>query len=276
MRAQPIQPDSLFECCDGLECALRVYPGCIPWIDVEGFCWNWWNAPTGSSRLGRRANLLRHLWRKAVEYTLTVLRHERVEIYQGTNSLRNTIGDTTDYHTAIRVSAENDIRKIFPLQQVDNVRDVSRKINRDRVEMRAIGKPCKSRRKHQLAGVAQFFVDSLPAPAAMPCSMHQNISSLVLRLLFIRYRQIETSFVVSSGIGPRVMVANFTAHVLRKCRVSLSALTTSAGSDSKIRRAKRRSLSERRLLSRSDDFSRMLYEPRREFKAASYDGRRSG
>jgi hypothetical protein len=52
--------------------------------------------PPVAGRSGPQAHLLRPLWRMEVKQAFTVLRHERVEIYQRTNSLRNSIGDATD------------------------------------------------------------------------------------------------------------------------------------------------------------------------------------
>jgi hypothetical protein len=80
---------------------------------------------------------LREFWRKEVEQAFTVLRHERVEIYQSTNSLRNLIGDAPDDAATIRVPAEDYVRQILPAEEVDNIRDMGRKINSSRVEMRA-------------------------------------------------------------------------------------------------------------------------------------------
>jgi hypothetical protein len=80
---------------------------------------------------------LRPLWRKEVKQAFTVLRHERVEIYQLTNSLRSLISNATDYVAIVRVPAENHIREILSSEQVDNIRNMSRKINSGRVEMRA-------------------------------------------------------------------------------------------------------------------------------------------
>jgi hypothetical protein len=60
-----------------------------------------------------------------IKQAFTVLRHECVEIHQRANSLRNSIGDAGDYDATVRVSTENYIRKLFPSQQVENVRDVS-------------------------------------------------------------------------------------------------------------------------------------------------------
>jgi hypothetical protein len=52
-----------------------------------------------AGRSGPQAHLLRPLWRMEFKQAFTALRHERVEIYQRTNSLRNSIGDATDYLT---------------------------------------------------------------------------------------------------------------------------------------------------------------------------------
>ena len=103
-----------------------------------------------------------------VKHAFAVLRDERVEIYQRANSLRNLISDATDYVATIRVPAENHIREILPSEQVDNIRNMSRKIDSGIVEMRALTQTGKSRRKHLMAGVLKTFSYSLPTPATMP------------------------------------------------------------------------------------------------------------
>jgi hypothetical protein len=115
-----------------------------------------------------------------VKQAFTVLRHERVEIYQRTNSLRNSISDATDYIATIRVPAENYVREILPSEQVDNIRNMGRKINSGRIEMRAFTQARKSRGKHLVAGVPKAFSYSLPTPATMPRPVHKHAGGLVL------------------------------------------------------------------------------------------------
>ena len=153
--------------------------------------------------------MLRVLWRE-VKQAFTVLRHERVEIYQRTNSLWNSISGASDYAATVRVPAENHIREILPSEQVDDIRDMSRKINSGRAEMRAFTHARKSRRKHLVAGVLKAFSYSLPTPATMPRPVHKHVSSLMVLCLrrpdfsrgadsrrislFIRSRQTNTLF----------------------------------------------------------------------------------
>jgi hypothetical protein len=111
---------------------------------------------------------------------------------------RNSISDASDNVAAVRVPAENYVRKILPSKQVDNIRDMSRKINSGRVEVRPITKTRKSRRKHMVAGVPKTPTYSLPTPATVPRSMHKNISALVRPFLFVRSCQL-TNLLLSSG-----------------------------------------------------------------------------
>src|SRR5215475_12763278 len=97
-----------------------------------------------------------------VKHAFTVFRHERVEIYQRANSLRNLISDASDYAATIRVPAENYVREILQSEQVDKIRNMSRKIDSRRVEMRAFTEAGKSRRKDLVAGVSKVFAYSLP------------------------------------------------------------------------------------------------------------------
>src|SRR5215475_683944 len=109
-RRQPGQFDALFERCNGLGRTLGVYPDCIPQIDVETLGRNRRNAPSTTCRLGLEAHVLRALGRVEVKYAFAILRHERIEVYQRTNTLRNPVSDATDYGPAVRVAAENYIR----------------------------------------------------------------------------------------------------------------------------------------------------------------------
>jgi hypothetical protein len=63
-----------------------------------------------------------------VKHAFTVLRNERVEIYQRTNSLRSLIGGPSDYVAAIGVPAQNHIGQVFPSEQVDHIRNVSERL----------------------------------------------------------------------------------------------------------------------------------------------------
>src|SRR5262249_25287465 len=113
---------------------------------------------------------------------------ERIEIYQPANSLRNLISDASDYVATIRVPAENYIREALQSEQVDEIRNMSRKIDSRRVEMRAFTEASKSRRKDLVAGVSKVFAYSLPTPATMPRSVHEHVSGFVLfPYLIIRY-----------------------------------------------------------------------------------------
>src|SRR6476661_757013 len=158
---------------------IGLYPGCVPQIDVETLGRNRRNIPPVACRLCLEPHALRVLWRE-VKQTFAIFRHERVEIHQRTNSLRNSISDATDYTATIRVPAENHIREVLPSEQVDNIRDMSRKINRGRVEMRACTQARKSRGKHLVTGVPKAFSHSLPTPATMPRPVHKHVRGLVL------------------------------------------------------------------------------------------------
>src|SRR5262249_44817416 len=105
---------------------------------------------------------------------------KRVEIYQRANSLRNLISNATDYVAAIRGPAVNHIREILQPEQVDNIRNMSRKVDSRRVEMRALTQARKSRRKHRMASVLKTFSCSLPTPATMPRSVHEHVNGFVL------------------------------------------------------------------------------------------------
>jgi len=134
--------------------------------------------------------LLRPFWRMEVKHAFAVLRDKRVKIYQRADSLWNLIGDAADHVAAIRVPAQDDIREILPSKQVDNIRNMRRKIDSGRVEMRALAQTRKSRREHLMAGVLKAFSYSLPTPATMPRPVHKHVSGLVLSL-FIRSCQIN-------------------------------------------------------------------------------------
>src|SRR5580692_4349029 len=134
------------------------------------------DVPPVACRLGLQSHLLRQFWRMEVKQAFTILRHKRVEIYQRTNSLRNSISDASDYVPTVRVTAENHVREVFPSEQVDNIRDMSRKIHCGRVEMRASTRARKSRRKHLVAGVPKASSHSLPTPAPMPRPVHKHVS----------------------------------------------------------------------------------------------------
>jgi hypothetical protein len=139
--------------------------------------------------VGLEAQVWRVLWRE-IKQAFPIFRHERVEIYQRTNSPRNSIGNASDYHAAVGVPAENHIREILPPEQVDNIRNMGRKTHSGGVEMTTFAQTRKSRREHLMAGVLKAFSYSLPTPATMPRPVHKHVSGLVLSL-FIRSCQIN-------------------------------------------------------------------------------------
>jgi len=115
-----------------------------------------------------------------IEHAFTVLWYERVKIYHRANSLGKLISDPSNYDATVRVSAENYIREILPSEQVDNIRNMRRKVDSRRVEVRAFTESGKGRSKHLLAGVLKVLSDSLPTPATMPCPVHKHVGVFVL------------------------------------------------------------------------------------------------
>ncbi len=55
---------------------------------------------------------------------LPVPQNERIQIDERGDAVRDPIDDAADHAATVRVAAQDDVRQLFPLNQVDDVVDV--------------------------------------------------------------------------------------------------------------------------------------------------------
>jgi hypothetical protein len=127
--------DTLFVGADGLHCALRIYPSTVMFVNLQDLGWNWIDFPA----LARRPSLLPAafclLRPQMIEEAFAILYDVCIQVDQRAELIGDSIGDTADDPTGIRMAAEDHVGKFFPVNKVDDVRDMGGKIDRRRSEM---------------------------------------------------------------------------------------------------------------------------------------------
>ena len=106
----------------------------------------------------------------------TFLRHNGIKIDKRANALRQPAGDTRNDHTAIGMADENDILEILPFDVVDDIEHMGVGNNVGRRKMAALTKSGQRRGRHIMTVGPKSLFERGPAPAAMPCAMHQHKS----------------------------------------------------------------------------------------------------
>ena len=106
----------------------------------------------------------------------TLLRHDGIKIDKRANALRQPAGDTRNDHTAIGMAHKNDILEILPFDVVDDIEHMGVGNNVRRRKMAALTKAGQRRGRHIMTVGPKRLFERGPAPAAMPCAMHQHKS----------------------------------------------------------------------------------------------------
>jgi hypothetical protein len=122
----------------------------------------------------------RYLQWHNIHERLSVLEHKGIQKNQCSDSIRNLIGDAGNDTTSIRVTAENYIRKLFPLNEIHDIGDMSREIDGRRIEVRPFAQASKGRCEYVVSGRLKRRANALPTPASVPGAVDENISYFVI------------------------------------------------------------------------------------------------
>src|SRR5258708_10351851 len=154
--------------------ALAVHPGSVRRIDREDRRRKRRNLPAIASGQGRFPELLPGIGQMG-DKGLAVLGNEGVEIDKRANSVRQSISDVAYDDAAVRVSDQDDIMKVFPDQQIDDVRDMSVEANVAAQEMAAFPEAGQRRSQDPLTFHPPQVTYAVPAPAAMPGAVDHDV-----------------------------------------------------------------------------------------------------
>src|ERR1700758_5277357 len=105
---------------------------------------------------------------------MAVERHKGVEVNERTDLLRNFFRHARNYHSAIGMAAEHEVRKFLAADHAKDVLHVRVEVDRAVHQMRALTEAGQSRRIDLMPGLSKPLRNLPVAPAAVPGSMHQN------------------------------------------------------------------------------------------------------
>ena len=111
---------------------------------------------------------------------LSILEYKGIQKNQCPDSIRNLIGDASNDTTSIRMTAENYIRKLFPLNEIRDIGDMGREIDSRRIEVRPFAQASKGRCEHVVPGRLKRRSNVLPTPASVPGAVDEDISYFVV------------------------------------------------------------------------------------------------
>ena len=126
-------------------------------------------------------NVLEHLpslGREEIEHGLTMLWHERVQIYDVGDAFGHPIGHAGDDRARGAVPEEHNVAEILILQHIDNVVDVHVESDLGASEMAAFAEPRQCRSDDVVTALPQERGDFPPAPRPVPRGMYQDEHSL--------------------------------------------------------------------------------------------------
>jgi len=154
--------------------ALAVHPGSVRRIDREDRGRKRRNLPAIASGQGRFPELLPGIGQMG-DKGLAVLGNEGVEVDERANSVRQSVDDVAYDDAAVRVSDQDDITKVFPDQQIDDVHDMGVEADVAAQEMTAFPEASQRRSEDPMTFRRQQVTYPLPAPAAMPGAVDHDV-----------------------------------------------------------------------------------------------------
>jgi hypothetical protein len=83
-----------------------------------------------------------------IEQRLAVPRHERVDVQEPRDPVRDAVGDRGDDHAAVALPDEHDIVEVVELEVLEHVLDVRPEVDGRRGEMTALAEPGQRRPRH--------------------------------------------------------------------------------------------------------------------------------
>src|SRR5262249_49125419 len=105
---------------------------------------------------------------------VAVLWHEGVEEHDRADSFAHLFGHARNDEAAIGMADEHDAVEAFPLDDVDDISDVGRKVHLAVDEVRALAQTRHRRREHLVPALLQKIGHAPPAPAAVPGAVHEH------------------------------------------------------------------------------------------------------
>src|SRR5258708_9658423 len=154
--------------------AWAASPGSVRRIDREDRRGKRRNLPAIASGQGRFPELLPGIGQMG-DKGLAVLGNEGVEIDKRANSVRQSVSDVAYDDAAVRVSDQDDVTKVFPDQQIDDVRDMSVEADVAAQEMAAFPEAGQRRSEDPMTFRRQHPTSTLPAPPAIPAPLDHDV-----------------------------------------------------------------------------------------------------
>src|SRR5882757_8760585 len=105
---------------------------------------------------------------------LAVVRECGIDVDQGRQTRQHSLGGSGDYPSPVRMSDENDVVEVFPVNDVGHVSNVGVQRDIDAQQMRSVGQPGQSRGEDAVAAILELVADPRPAPPPVPRSVDEN------------------------------------------------------------------------------------------------------